>query len=76
MDKSFDITINFHFAVEDSCVKENYDFGGADIRMVKPSYQFSNYQCDATAWASESCEIYAEYQYQLLKSLKKRWGNT
>ena len=28
------LNINLPFAVEDSCVKENYDFGAADIRMV------------------------------------------
>ena len=68
MDKSFDNTINFPLAVEDSCVKENFDFGGADIRMVKPSYEFSNYQCDASAWASTPCEIYAEYTHSRLQS--------
>ena len=35
--------INVAFADEDSCVKENYDFYGADIKMVKPPYEFSNY---------------------------------
>ena len=53
--------INVAFADEDSCVKENYDFYGADIRMVKHSHEFSNYQCDASTGASVFCEIYAGY---------------
>ena len=59
--------INVAFADEDSCVKENYDFYGADIRMVKHSHEFSNYQCDASAWASESYEINAEYTHSRLQ---------
>ena len=61
------LNISAPFAVEDSCVKENYDFGGADMRMVKPSYEFSNYQCDDSAWASAPCEIYAKYTHFRLK---------
>ena len=62
------LNINVPFAVEDSCVNENYDFGGADIRMVTPFYEFSNYQYDASAWASAPCEIYVEYTHSRLQS--------
>ena len=54
------------FAVEDSCIKENYDFGGADIRMVN-LFMFSNYQSDASTGASVFCEIYAGHIHARLK---------